>query len=208
MIEIEKGEEKIQKICDAIRQETLEPAREQAREIIENAHIEADEIIKKAKKEKDRIIDEGKKEIVKEKKVFDSSLNIAARQAFEDLKQKIENELFSKNLDEIIKNQTKNPAIIAKIITTILSAIEKEGLDVDISAYLAKDIDAKAVNILLVNEIVDKLKEKEAVLSDFDSGVKIKLHDLQITIDLSKDALKNLIAEYIRADFRNVIFNI
>ena len=35
---LETGKDKIQKICDALRKETLEPAKQEAREIVEKAH--------------------------------------------------------------------------------------------------------------------------------------------------------------------------
>ena len=208
MGDLESGEDKIQKICDFIRNETLDPAREQAKEIIENAHIQADQIIKKAHREKESLIKEAKKEIQKEKKVFDSSLTLAIRQALEELKQKIEKEMFSKNLKDVIIKTTKDPKIIADLINTIIKTIEKFGIDGDISAYIAKGVDIKAINAHLLKEAVDKLKEKELIIGDFEGGIKLKLHDMQITIDLSDKALKELVADYIRADFRNLIFNV
>lgn len=207
MADVESGEDKIQKICDFIRNETLDPAREQAKEIVENAHIQADEIIKKAHKEKERLINVAKKEIQREKKVFDSSLNLAVRQALEELKQKIEKELFNKNLKNEIIKTTKDPKIIADLINTLIKIIEKNGIDVDISAYIPKDVDIKAINSHLLKEVVDKLKEKELVIGDFEGGIKLKLHDMQITIDISDKALKRLVSDYIRSDFRNLIFN-
>jgi V/A-type H+-transporting ATPase subunit E len=208
MVDVENAEKKIQKICDYIRNETLDPARQQAKEIVENAHIQADQIVKKAHKEKDRLIKEAKKEIQRERKVFDSSVKIAMRQALEDLKQKIEKELFSKNLKDAIVETTKDPKLIANLINTIVKTIEKFGIDVDISAYVAKAVDVKAINSFLLSEVVDKLKEKEIILSDFDGGVKLKLHDMQITIDISDKALKELVANYIRSDFRELIYNV
>ena len=50
MKELETGKNKIQKICDVLRNETLDPAKQEAREIIENAHIQAAKIIEDAKK--------------------------------------------------------------------------------------------------------------------------------------------------------------
>jgi len=208
MNNIENGEKKIQKICDFIKNETLDPAREQAKEIVENAHIQAEHIMKKANQEKESLLNESKKEIQREKKVFDSSIKLAARQALEDLKNKIENELFSKNLKDIFVKTTKDPKIIANLINSIVQSIEKFGIDVDISAYIAKEIDVKALNKLLLAEVKDKLKEKEIVLKDFEGGVKIKLHEMQITIDISDKALKDLVSEYIRPDFRSLIYNI
>jgi len=208
MTSLEKGDDKIKKICEIIRKDTLDPAKEHAKEIIENAKIEADQIIKKANNEKEKILNEAKKDIEKEKKIFDSSLNISLRQAFEDLKSKIENELFSKTLSEELKIVLKEPNIIADIINRIVTAIEKQGINADISALVSRDTDFNAVNRLLLDNVIKILKEHEVVLKDFDGGVKIKLINMQLTLDITKESLKILIADYIRADFRQKVFNL
>ncbi|NGX33051.1 MAG: V-type proton ATPase subunit E [Candidatus Anoxychlamydiales bacterium] len=207
MDKLESGEDKIQKICESIRNETLLPAKEQAKEIVENAHISADLIIKKAHKEKERMILSAKKEIEKERKIFDSALNLATRQALEVLKQKIENELFSKNLKDEIVKETKDPKVIANLINVLVKTIEKFGIDADVSAYIPKEVDVKEINKLLLKEAVSKLREKEVLLGDFEGGIKLKIHDKEITIDISNDAIKNLVADYLRSDFRFLIFN-
>ncbi|NGX50026.1 MAG: V-type proton ATPase subunit E [Candidatus Anoxychlamydiales bacterium] len=207
MDKLESGEDKIQKICESIRNETLLPAREQAKEIVENAHISADLIIKKAHKEKERMILSAKKEIEKERKIFDSALNLATRQALEVLKQKIENELFSKNLKDVIVDETKDPKVIANLINVLVRTIEKFGIDADVSAYIPKEVDVKEINKLLLKEAASKLREKEVLLGDFEGGIKLKIHDKEITIDISNDAIKNLVADYLRSDFRFLIFN-
>jgi V/A-type H+/Na+-transporting ATPase subunit E len=208
MYQEEKAEQKIQKICEYIRNETLDPARQQAKEIIENAHIQAEQIIKKAHIEQERLINEAEKKNQIQKKVLESSMALAVRQSIESLKHKIEDELFSKNLKDVILKTTKDPKIIANVINSIVQAIEKFGIDADISAYVSKDVDAKSVNAFLLSNIIDKLREKEIVLKDFEGGVKIKLHDMQITIDISDKAIKDLITEYVRTDFRELIYNI
>lgn len=205
---MENGEQKIQKICEYIKNETLDPARQQAKEILENAHISAEQIIKKAHAEKDRLLNEAKNEIQRERKVFDSSINLAVRQTLEDLKHKIEEELFSKNLKELVLKTTKDTKIIANIINSIVKTIEKYGIDIDISAYVSKDMDPKSINALLITEVIDKLKENEVVLKEFEGGVKIKLHNTQITIDISDKAIKELIARYVKSDFRQLIYNV
>ncbi len=208
MDKLESGEDKIQKICESIRNETLLPAREQAKKIVENAHIQSNLIIKKAHIEKEKMISQAKKQMQRERKIFDSALSLAIRQALEVLKQKIENELFSKNLKDIIVKETKDPKVIANLINTLVKMVEKFGIDADVSAYIPKDVDVKAINSFLLKEAFQKLKEKEVLIGDFEGGVKLKIRDMQITVDISSDAIKNLVASYLRADFRSLIFNI
>jgi V/A-type H+/Na+-transporting ATPase subunit E len=43
-------------------------------------------------------------------------------------------------------------------------------------------------------------------LGDFDGGVQIKLCDRKITIDVSDRVVRELIANFIRHDFRDLVF--
>ncbi|OGN59427.1 MAG: hypothetical protein A3F40_02660 [Chlamydiae bacterium RIFCSPHIGHO2_12_FULL_27_8] len=201
------GNEKIKEICDAIKKETLDPAKEKAKEIIENAEIEAENIIRKANEEKDKILKQSNKDLELQKKVFDSSLNMATKQGLELLKNKIEKELFIKNLYETIINESNNSNVIVDIITVILDAVKKDGLDTDVTVYISKNADKEKVNSFILKKAFEKLKNKEIIVGDFDGGVKIKLLDRNLTIDLSSDFLKELLSNYLRSDFREKVFN-
>ena len=113
---LETGKDKIQKICDALRKETLEPAQQEAREIVENAHLQASEIVQDAKKQAAKMISEAASEIEERKKVFQSSLHLACRQGIEQLKQKIEEQLFDKELFELVTREMGDPKTVAHIL--------------------------------------------------------------------------------------------
>src|SRR3990170_4430527 len=95
---LEKGDEKIQKICDALRKGTLEPAQKEAERILKEAKAKAEQIIKEGHQEANRHLEEARAEIEKERNVFHSSLEQAGRQALEQLRQAIEYDLFSQEL--------------------------------------------------------------------------------------------------------------
>lgn len=203
---LEKGQEKIKKISDQLRRETLEPAQEEARKIIEEAKIRADEIIAEAEKQTEVIFAEARKAIEQERNVFESSLQQATKQSLESLRQSIEHRLFNEQLHQIISKQASEPNVIAKLITAIINAIEKEGLSADLAAIVPKHVSAKEVNHLLTEEVLKKLKEHSVVLGDFAGGIQIKLLDKNLMIDISDEALKDLVSHYVRKDFRKLIF--
>jgi V/A-type H+-transporting ATPase subunit E len=82
---LERVDIRIQKICDALREETLEPAKEEAQHIIEQAKVHAEEIKKEAEKQKQTLLDNSKKTIEKDRNVFNSSLEQATKQSLEEL---------------------------------------------------------------------------------------------------------------------------
>jgi V/A-type H+/Na+-transporting ATPase subunit E len=205
---LDSGKDKIQKICDVLKKETIQPAKQEAKEIVENAHLQANEIIKAAKEKTAKLLEKAKEKISQEEKIFQSSLNIAAQQSIDELKLKIEEKIFNENLFEVVNKELENPKIIAELITVIIKALDESGLDSDLSAYIGKTIKPKAVIELLIERVKEQLQETEIQVADFSGGIKIKLKNSKITIDISSDSVKNLISRYIRDDFRNIIFNV
>ena len=75
-----------------------------------------------------------------------------------------------------------------------------------LSVYIASSISPAAVNTLLAKETIEKLKEKSVLFSSIGGGIEVRLKNENITIDISDEALKDLIADYIHKDFRELFF--
>lgn len=204
---MEQEQNKIEKICSILRQETLEPAEQKALAIVHEAEKQAEEIVLKANQRADEIILNALKKIEQEKKVFQISLLQAAKQGVEFLKQEIEEKLFQPELESIIKKESSDPKLISKILNTIVERVEKEGISKNLEAFIPKDINPEAINRLIFAEILKKLKDHSVSLGEFAGGVQIKLIDKKMTIDMSDQALKELFTQYLRKDFRKLIFN-
>lgn len=208
MKSLESGKDKMQKICDALRKETLEPAKQEAREVIENAHLQAAQIVEDAKQKVQKMIREATLEIDQKKKAFESSLQIACRQGIEQLKQKIEKELLYQDLAQTVVQETSQPKFVAHLIESFLKILEEKGLDEDLTVLIPKSLSPRAINVLLIERFLDRLKEKSVSVGDFDGGVQIKFLDKKITIDISDRVVRELIADFIRRDFRDLVFQV
>lgn len=202
----ESGKEKVKKICDILRKETLEPALQERDEIIQRAHLEAEKILQDARERaKDFLIEAGA-EVERGKAIYQASLNQASKQAVQLLRQIIEEKLFNHELSQLFLKPLQNPQVIADLITVVVKAIEKEGKEVDLSVFIPGTIPAHEINVLLSKEILAKLKEKSVLVSTIGGGIEVKLRNENITLDLSNTALNELIGNYIRKDFRETFF--
>ena len=203
---LEKGEEKIQKICDALRKETLEPAQREADEIIGEAKARGEQIIAEARAEAEKILSHARDNIEQERNVFHSSLEQASRQGLEELRQTIERKLFNAELHQLVAKQTQDPKVIGKLVDAVVVAIGKEGLKTEISAIIPETIKPEQVNSVLSEGILKKLKEGGVILGEFAGGAQVKLHDQRMTIDISEQSLIDLLSKYLRKDFRELVF--
>lgn len=198
---MEKGDVRIQKICEALKVETLEPAKLEAKKIVEQAKAQAEEIVREGQKQKDHLIESAHQMIKQERAIFHSSLEQAGKQSLEELKAVISDNLFNKELDQVLSKEIAQPDVVAKLIAAMIQAIEKEGLSANFSAVISKS--AGDINKLLGKAVMEKLPIEIGSLS---GGAKLKLHDKKMTIDMSDAAIKELLSNYLRKDFRTLLF--
>jgi len=203
---LETGKDKVKKICDALRRETLEPAIEDAKERLAHAERVATEIINAANEEAERIKQEARRDIERQQTVFKAALTQACKQAVEMLKQEIEQKLFNPELSRMIAAQMQDPQALSALIGTVVKAIEKEGLDGDFSIYIPASISARTINQLLTEQVKERLKEKSVSIGSFAGGIQVKLHKENLMIDISDTAVKELVAQYARKDLRALLF--
>jgi V/A-type H+/Na+-transporting ATPase subunit E len=203
---LEKGEDKIQKICDALRKETLEPAKKEAEELVAEAKARGEQIIADARAEAEKILAHAKVNIEQERNIFHSSLEQSAKQGLEELRQTIEKKLFNDELQHLVSKQTRDPKVIAKLVEAMVKAVEKEGVKTDISAIIPQTVKPADVNALLAEGILNRLKEGGVVVGGFSGGVQVKLHGEKMTIDMTEQSLIDLLSKYLRKDFREMVF--
>ena len=206
MKSIDTGKEKVKKICEVLRKETLDPAKKEGDLIIAKARADAEKIIKDAKGEASRVQAEAKRRIEEERNVFQASMNLAAKKSIDTLKQEIEKKLFDPELTQLIAEKMRDPKIVAKLIVAIVSGIEKEGIEGDLKAIVSGAVSIDAVNKELTKGIIEKLKSKSVEIGEIEGGAQVKIIDQNLTIDMSDEALKTLLANFVRDDFRSVIF--
>lgn len=203
---LDTGKDRIQKICDKLRVDTLQPAQEEAARIVEEARVRAEEILGQARAEAAAHLEEVRKRIKQEQNVFESSLAQTGKQTIEALRQSIEKDLFNDQMAATLEKELSDPKVVARILEALVTAIVKEGISADFSAILPKTVSQEEVARSLGEGVYKKLQKHPFTVSDFHGGVQIKLIDRKMTIDMSDRTLKELIAQYVRKDFYALIF--
>lgn len=203
---LEKGKHKLGEICEILRKETLEPAQGQAQEIIESAKAEGHKIIEKAQEEAKQILKATQLKIEQENRLFQNSLELAAKQCFELLKQQVDNQLFSAEIEKISDNLLSDKEIMGKLVAAVVTAITKEGLEANLSIAVARHVDVETISAHLVGKIAERLKKGEIKLENIPHGASIKILDKKISVDISSQSLKDLFGSFLRDSFREILF--
>lgn len=203
---LDKGQDKIQEICDALRKETLEPAQGEAERIIAEAKERAHTIVQEAHREAEKLHGDARAAIEKEKNVFDSSLTQAVKQSLETLRQEVESHLFNSQLKETLKGITTDPKVIGRLIEAMVKGVEKEGIAADLAAIIPEAVPAEEVAGFLAEEVLQKLAKGGVKLGPITGGAQVKLTDKKVTLDMTDESFRKLLANYVRKDFRTLFF--
>ncbi len=101
-----------------------------------------------------------------------------------------------------------DPKLIAHLIEGFLKVLQEKGIEEDVEARIPKGMSPRSINSQLVHGFLDRLKGHTVTLGDFTGGVQLKLLDRQITIDISDQAVRELVVRFIRSDFRELVFKV
>ncbi len=206
MDELESGKDKIKKICEIIKSETIEPAKLQVQRLLEQAQQKSAEIVSRAKEEAAKLLKQAEEKRKKDERLYLNALKQACDQAKEGLRQEIENKLFKDSLIEWVETHTAEPGVAAALIEALVKAIEKEGTSADFSALVPKAVPAEKVNAHLGRQILEKLREGGVCLGEFVGGIQLRLYDRKLTLDISDAAIVELLEKYVRKEFHAVLF--
>lgn len=205
---VETGKDKVKKICEVLRRETLEPAEHEAAALLEKARMDAAAIVKEAERQAEKIKLKAQEEADMLRTRTHSTLQQACKQTLETLRQTIIDQLFNSELKKWLGGGLKNEKVLANLLEAVVKGIEKEGIDCDLHAYISSAVSARDVNTLLAPQVVSRLRDKGVLVGTFAGGVQVKLAGENLMIDLSEEALTELLSSYVRKDFREMFFSV
>lgn len=203
---LDKGKNKLGEICDILRKETLEPAQKEAKQIIESSKKEGDKIIERAMLEARQLVEEAQSKIAQEKKLFESSMDLASKQTFNQLQHMVFEQLFNQGLSDLSSSILRQGDVMAKLVATIINTLEKEGLNGNVSLALAKEINPSEVSKYLVATAIEKVKNGGVKIDTLAEGARVEIKDKKMTIDVSPQSLKDLMGNFLRDSFKQILF--
>ncbi|WP_213357566.1 V-type ATP synthase subunit E [Chlamydiifrater phoenicopteri] len=200
------SDEKLKRICDALRTETLEPAEKEAASIIEGAKGQASAIIEEANRKAESLLAEAESKARDKIAKAEKALCQAGKRSLEALRHAVEEKFFKANLSEWLSSVLSSEKVVADLITALVGAVDAEGVKGPLVGYISKKLTPRSVNELLGKTITEKFKGKSVTLGDFQGGVQLKVNDRHWILDLSSEALQELFVRYLQKDFREMIF--
>ncbi len=118
----------------------------------------------------------------------------------------METKIFKESLVEWLDGVTTDPGVSAKFVQALVQTVETQGISGNLSACIGKHVSARAVNEALGKEITSKLKDKGVVIGKFSGGAQLKVEERNWVLDISSEALLDLLTRFLQKDFREMIF--
>ena len=200
------GDQRLAAICQMIRNETLDPAKEEAEEIKHSAERDAARIRAEAKCQAERMLHDARTLLREEREAFDASIEQASRQVLSLLREKIEKTLFNSALDHYLSTELYDETKTTELLDLIIKQIQIEGLGGDLAIWLGNHLSKEKVISALSQEAVKKISAQAVFVGTHDVGVIVKIVDRHLALEITPEALKEMMSAFLRPDFRTVLF--
>ena len=201
------GDERLAAICQMIRNETLDPAKEEAEHIKHAAEREAVHIRSEAKRHAEQMLHDTRTLLKDEREAFDASLEQAARQTVSLLKEKIERALFNPSFDRYLSSEFHDEKKTSELLELVIEQIKKEGLDGDLSVWLGKRLSKESILKNLSAEASEQISNNKLFAGEQNYGIVVKINDRHLSIEITPEGLKEMMSGFLRPDFRSILFN-
>ena len=201
----DSGQDQLQRICDLLRRDTLEPALSEARRIESEAEQHAQKILEEAHKKASEREAHMRDHLKQEQERFEHNIQNALQQALNLLRQEIEEGLFNPSLAAILTDASQDSKWVAHLLNAMVQAVVREGTQTSFEAVLGAEVNAEDVKAHLAAP-ARELLQKGISVGHFSGGVQLRLVDRNLTLDVSDEALRELFGRFLRKDFRSLLF--
>jgi len=195
--------ENVQALIDKLHFEGVKAGREDAQLIVQQAKQEAAKIIQEAQKEADKLRNDAQEWIEKEKIASQSAFKTALRDSILKLKTQLFLQ-FKNQLQQNISHTMQDETFLETLILSIAQAATTSQEE-NIKIIVGEIEDYEHKRDQLIQAISTQMTQNKIALGvGRDKGIKIALVDQEVEVDLSQEALTELIYQLIIPRYREL----
>ena len=210
----------VEALIERLRNEGVGSGRAEAEKIVRDARAEAETILSKAKAESDQIVSRARTEAANLEKAGRQSLELAARDTVLDLKNRL-SQRAAREVKQLVNEEVQRQEILERLILEVAGKARE------------KTVEAGAVEILLPEKVVslDDIAKDPAHLQasplgrfaglvtngmlrqgitlndspNVKAGIRVRLTDKGIDLDLSDNAIADLLMQHLQPRFQALL---
>ncbi len=209
----------VQQLIDRLSGEGVAEGQRQAEKVVGDAQKKADDILDSARLEANEILKQAREEADKLQAAGDEALQLAARDAVRDFGARIHDGLRNR-LQELVHHELQQPDLIKRMILEITGEASKSVADQRVEILLPAEIvsedearkraeagEPDELMKFVQGLIGQRLREGVSVNlgSQNHSGISVRVVDQNVEIDLTDEAITELLARHMLPRFRAVM---
>ena len=203
-----------------LRDEGVNSGRTEAEQLVKEAQDRADSIVKQAQKQADQIISQAREEVEKLKRAGKESLEVAFRDTNLALKTQL-TQRFTGEVQRLVGAETQKPELLEKLILEVVGRVKEEVAEAQqVEVLLPRKVAGleelsrnpeeleQGILTYFVRLIAqDQLREgiSFGVAKDNQGGLRLRLVDREVVLDMSDRAIANAILEHLQPRFRALL---
>ena len=201
----------VQELIDKLKNQGVSEGQRQAEEIIKEAMSKASRILSKAQAEADKLLAEGRSKLEVERKSSHEAIKTAFRDTELALRSKVR-EAFSAHLKRLVSLELTDKEFIKQLVLAIVGAKASEiaqvpNVEILLPAKIFGEEGKKRLQHLVLGITEDMLRQGVELKSTLDvkGGIKVRLTGKDIELDLTDEALTDLLLKYLLPRYREIV---
>ncbi len=210
----------VEALIDRLRNEGVVSGRTQAEQIVKEAQEQADSIVKQARKQADQIVSQAREEVENLERAGKESLEVAFRDTNLALKTQL-TQRFTGEVRRLIGAETQKPELLQKLILEVAGSVKEEISEAgQVEVLLPRKVagleelsrepqELEQGVLTHFNRLISQDLVREGVIfgvaKDNRSGLRLRLVDQEVVLDLSDSAIADAILEHLQPRFRALL---
>ena len=210
----------VEALIERLRQEGVASGRSQAEQIVSDAKAQADSTLKQAQEQADQIVSKAREEAENLKRAAHEALEVAFRDTRLALKTQL-TQRFTGEVQRLIGAETQKPELLEKLILEVAGKVKEE---VAVAQQVEVLLPRKVAGLEELSRNPQELEQgilthfvrlvgqdmvqegvSFGVAKDNQGGLKLRLVDREIVLDLSDRAIAEAILEHLQPRFRALL---
>ena len=210
----------VEALISRLRDEGVASGRTQAEQMVSEAQSRAESIVKQAQAEADQILAQARKEAENFERAGHQALEVAARDSMLSLKTQL-SQRFTGEVKRLVGAEVQKPELLEKIILEVAGQAREEiGEAKEVEVLLPR-------NVVGIEELSQNPTELEqgvltyftrliardlvregitfGVTKDNQGGLKVRLADQEVVLDISDRAVADVILQHLQPRFRALL---
>lgn len=212
----------VEELIHRLRNDGVEQGRKEAERIVSEAENRANWLVEQARAEANELLTEARRETERYRSSAEEALQVAARDAVLQMKDQLTQQ-FSDEIGRLVRGEMEHPALLEKLILEVAGQV-RDAAGLDQEAKVEVLLPAGAMDLADLREQPDELRHGELSHMVIEvagnmlrkgvtlrpseqvrDGIRVRLTDKQIEIDLSSEAIAQHLLEHLLPRFRALL---